>query len=159
MAKGRGYEFGAGALNFFETGATGAFDLTTEGALERFKGTQVGQSMVQLMGGALKMEDNEINDVLGRAMEGGEVSLERLNVTLWSEESKRAAEHLHILGVNAQTAAERIALLGTDPFKPESEYDPVAPRYGLDPGQPDHRTPSVTAPPRPNRFTPQYVKP
>ena len=91
------------------------------------------------------------------------MSLERLNVTLWSEESKRAAEHLHILGVNAQTAAERLGLLLNDPTQLPS-YATTG-QYQLDPGQKEYRTPSVTAPAppdpprRPDRFTPQYLQP
>jgi hypothetical protein len=98
------------------------------------------------MEGGLKYTGDETTAMLQRAMESGdpEGALERLNVSLWSKESQDAAEHLHTLGVTAQTAAERIGMLGVDP-KNLPSYDNSISGYTLDPGQRPFRTPADTA--------------
>ena len=104
--------------------------------------------MVQIMQGGLKYKPDEVEAILGEAMRSGdpEGALERLNVSLWSKESQEAAEHLHTLGATAQTAAERISMLGLDPKNLPSNNNSTS-QYNLDPGQSEMRKPAVTATP------------
>ena len=148
MAVERGYVLDPGSMSFFNHGAGRTFNLKSESAIEEFKETPIGKAMTEIMEGGLKMTDpDEVNARLAEAMQSGdpEGALERLNVVLWSDEAQAAAEKLHTLGVNAQTAAERLALLSTDPNKLPS-YDNSTSGYALDPGQRESRKPAETAP-------------
>ena len=147
MAKGRGYEFGAGALNFFNAEATSAFDVTSEDALKSFKDTQIGTAMSNIMSGGLLMTDDEVNERLSMAMNSGDAEgeLEKLNVLLWSKEAQDAAANLHLLGETAVTVAQRLGLLLNDPTKLPS-YATTG-EYQLDPGQKESRSPATTAAP------------